>query len=872
MKTLRYWLLGAAMILVGAGCTNTFTDYTPGTPDDENNYGVYFPQQTANTTLELESSSSTDVTYKVRRTRTDDAITVPVRVEAWRVEKDEKENKTENIDITDERIFVVSPIRFADGERDTEFMIQFPRAELGVQYKVTITIEDPLYVATYSGNDTALTMSVVRANWNYLGKGKWRDDIFSSIYVNVPNTYREYDIDIYERDDQPGLYRMQVFNRSYIYGLFNGYPVSSNESLYTVVNATDPEKVWIPRQSTELSLSSEQGEVIIASSVDKVFSMDASESQYGTLDENGVITFPIHGILAQLAKIHASGEWISTNASGKFRIMLPGARLYDYSIALTRSDAADGRPGVLITTGQDVANVKYALMEGRLDDGQVSLTAQSLDAGELAYDGEVSPSAGRLLVKPEKTGLYTLICCSYGNGQMQDYAFVSFGYVADGDEKPVNLTFGLEQTNEQAGQGYDKSNSVKFYAYGEDIVSLRYALRRNDKLSPNLTDGEIIEKYAVNMTSSNLNALNNGSYNTLFTGLNGDREYTLYIEADNGYNSQIFKASFKTEGQYNPLLDGWSYNDFKEVNPSLYKKTILETKYNLYGIDLLDSDARLKKLGEVEIYDEDDGYGYDDLINIRGLMSSLMVDDGAGEDEFHHRHLVPATDVAIQGGYDLYSTLSSPRYGLFAIGSQAMVYQNNGTHYNEPIYMIYYAEETLAGYMGNTSYGSLYGMTAGLVADGYLAITPNLGYASQNMTCRFMGFVGQRSTFALYLNLILVDQKVDLGLPKVAPTISEILDGTYESEDKGLSSPWAAPKNYVEVETNITPYIDRMMACIAARNRRVHVYPSVETVPATPHKASGEVSEDNTTGAGSNGEQPAERMQFTPVKSIVIRK
>lgn len=868
MKTLRYWLFGAAMLLFGAGCTETFTDYTPGTPDDENNYGVYFPRQTTNTSLELESSSSTDVTYKVRRTRTDDAITVPVRVEAWIVENDEDNKKTENIDITDQRIFVVSPIRFAEGQRDTEFTIQFPRAELGVQYKVTVTIDDPLYVATYSGNDTALTMSVVRANWTHLGKGKWRDDIFSSIYVNVPNAYAEFDVDIYEREDQPGLYRMQVFNRNYIYTLFNGIPISSNETLSTTINATDPDKVWIPRQSTEISLSDEQGYIVIASNVDKIFSMDASESQYGTLDENGVITFPIHGVLAQLTKIHSEGEWISTNTSGKFRIMLPGARLYDYSITLTRNDGTDGKVGVNFTTGQDVTSVKYALLEGRLDEGQVSLTAQSLDAGEIDFDGEVSPSAGRLSVKPAATGLYTLVCCSYGNGQMQDYAFETFGYIADGDDMPVKLSFGLEQTNEQAGQGFDKSNSIKFYAYGEDIYSLRYALRRNDKTSDQLSDEEIVDRYGINMSSANLALLNNGTYSTLFTGLNGDREYTLYIKADNGYNSEIFKEQFKTEGRYNPLIDGWSYNDFREVNPSLYKKTVLETKYNLYGFDLLDAGGRMKKLGEVEIFDEDDGMGYDDLINIRGIMSSLMIDDGRGEDEFHHRNLIPATETMLRGGYDLYSTLSSPKYGLFAIGSTAFEYQNNGTHYAENIYMIYYAEETLAGYMGNTAYGPLYGMTAGLVDDGCLAITPSLGYAGQGMTCRFMGFVGQKSTFALYLNLMLIDQAVDQGLPKVPPTINEVLNQTYESEEKNTTSPWSAPKNYVEYDAvNIAPYIDRIMASMQAHDRNVFLYPSVPATPGAVRKAAGEITVGGAEGA--NGEQPAQQMTLKATPTII---
>lgn len=38
-------------------------------------------------------------------------------------------------------------------------------------------------------------------------KGKWRDDILSSAY-GIPNRYGEGEVEIYERDDNPGYYRI----------------------------------------------------------------------------------------------------------------------------------------------------------------------------------------------------------------------------------------------------------------------------------------------------------------------------------------------------------------------------------------------------------------------------------------------------------------------------------------------------------------------------------------------------------------------------------------------------------------------------------------------------------------------------------------
>lgn len=815
--------MAAALLLAVSGCLKTFNEYTPGQPENPDNYGVYFPLQTTGTTLELEPESSTDVTYRVRRTRTDGAITVPCRLDA-----------------SEQNIFIVSPIRFADGESETEVTIQFPRAQLGVEYSLTITIEDPAYAATYGSNSTALSFTVVRAGWKSIGKGKWRDDIISSIYMSVPNAHAEVEVDINEREDQPGMYRIKVFNQDYVKSLFDGaIAQSADPNNRTIIDATDPEKVWIPLQDTGLMLASEQGNIIIASNVSANFSMDEAESQYGTLDENGVITFPIHGLIARLTGVDAENEWRSVNSSGMLRIMLPGARLYDYSLELQRNDDADGRIGVDITAGTDVSQIKYALMEGRLDAGQVSLAAQSLDAGELPFDGSVSPSQSHLSLTPAATGLYTLICCTYSEaGKMQDYRSLSFGYLADGEDVPVVLTFGCEQTNEQAGLGYDKTNSVKFYAYGEDIRSLRYALRRDDKTSADMTDDEILDKYGTDMSAADLASVNSGAFRTLFTGLNGDRSYTLYVRADNGFRTRTYKEGFKTEGKFNPLLDGWSWNDFRSVDPSLYRNTVLTTTYNLYGFDLLDASGQMKFLGEVSVFDEDDGYGYDDVLNIRGIMSSLMIDDGRGEDEFHHRHLIPADQKMLPGAYDLYSIYNSPRYGLFTIGSGALDYQDNGTYYNEKIYMVYYAEETLSGYAGNTSYGPLYGMVAGEVADGCLAITPNPGYADQSMTCRFMGFVGQKSTLALYVNLILVDKNKDLGLPKNPPVLNEVLNQTYESEDRGSSTPWSRPaENFVPFDSNIAPYVDKIRSCMERNNRNIYACPSIPALPETVRKA-----------------------------------
>lgn len=56
--------------------------------------------------------------------------------------------------------------------------------------------------------------------------------------------------------------------------------------------------------------------------------------------------------------------WYVGNASGMQRLMLPGAKEYDYSLVLTNSEPADGKVEIAAKLGANVAKVKYAFFEG----------------------------------------------------------------------------------------------------------------------------------------------------------------------------------------------------------------------------------------------------------------------------------------------------------------------------------------------------------------------------------------------------------------------------------------------------------------------------------------------------------------------------
>ena len=81
VKTLKHILWAFLTTTVLAGCSDDLT-YTSGTEDDPDNYGVYFPEQTSPTEVERDPAEEATVTYKVRRAKYLDAITVPVAVTA----------------------------------------------------------------------------------------------------------------------------------------------------------------------------------------------------------------------------------------------------------------------------------------------------------------------------------------------------------------------------------------------------------------------------------------------------------------------------------------------------------------------------------------------------------------------------------------------------------------------------------------------------------------------------------------------------------------------------------------------------------------------------------------------------------------------
>ncbi len=714
---------------MAAGCKQEVLPEPWGEAENPDTYGVYFPPQATSTSLQLEADDPTEVVYRVRRSNILDPIIVPVVLTVTSGDEEIQNPET---------LFNIEPIAFDSGEEEAKFKITFPDTEIGKEYTINIRIEDPKYISVYGKKETGISFTVLRANWKSIGIGKWRDDIVSSIYSGIKYPNAEIEVEIFEREDLPGYYRMQAFTPDFVYSLF-GQRLET-ENAWTFIDASDPDAVWLPRQSTGLQINSADGVIHIASSIDKIFSMDASENAYGTL-ENDIITFPIQGILVNLPGYNATG-WFAVNSNGLHRIMLPGAREYDYSVELAKEEAVNGIMNISVAFGADVNTVRYKIYEGTLDDAQASLNAQDLDDGKAAFDGQIN-ATGNIEIKNMPSGKYTLVACTYADGSdaMRGYGFIPFGYVAAGDQRPIVLNFGLEATNEFAGIGISTDNSARFYVYGEDIESLRMSLARTSRLE-GIDPLVYVEAVGTDFTAEELDMVNGGHYSRLISPLNGDSDYTLILLADNGYTKEVFTTTYKTTGKFNPLLETYSYNDFIAATPN--KTGLLSKTYTLYGVNLMDEEPQLRRIGSVTLADDTANDSYTsteiiDYIRIKG-MTGLSFDNG---ETGILGPYIPGTS-----GLSLYLG----EFGLFA--QQAPLGQVGGSD----IMVGFIPDEDMNIYTG-------LGMFAGKVADGYYAVVPNPDAMAQGFTFNYFCAFNSGGIYAMLCDMVLVDDSMNPVLP-----------------------------------------------------------------------------------------------------------
>ena len=325
-----------AFATVGMVACSEDNTYEPGAPEVEGCYDVYFPDANTLETqgptgdVSLDPTEATEFTYTLYRNNTDGEIVVPVNV-------------TKNTD----NKFVVSEIKFLDGEDVAEFQVSLLESEIGVTYSFALSIDDPQYVKQYdSRNANSISINVTRVKWNDVGVCTYTDDLITGWYgvplspvLNVKMQVRADSIDekafaaaLDGTGSDAGL--------AGIYRMVNPYsdwastPVGGLE-LYdanVIINAQNINEVYIPLQEVGVKING--GAVMIYSGVAWAIDNDQSidPAEYGCI-KGGMIQFPVDALLGCPGGQYVGSNTYYANRNGGWTINI-APKLGKYSLVL----------------------------------------------------------------------------------------------------------------------------------------------------------------------------------------------------------------------------------------------------------------------------------------------------------------------------------------------------------------------------------------------------------------------------------------------------------------------------------------------------------------------------------------------------------
>lgn len=630
-----------------------------GDPDNEDCYGVYFPSQKGVGDLQVGPEDSKSITLKVRRTNTRGSLTVPVKVE------------TET-----PGVFSVSELIFEEDAPTAELQVYFPNIKLGVKYDCTLKIVGDEYVSSYSQNASHMSFSVTCVRWNKLigangeTTGKWRDGVFPE-WFSVANPNLEQDVVIEERDDLPGYYRIfDVYGATYLTNMF-GMDATSIclEKYYTYIDATNPEKVWIPTFKTGIVMSAEYGEMSIGSYVVENEDFDPSISSiYGTL-KNGVITFPANSLQMNLALL----GWYSTNSFGLHRVILPGYRANDdavsVSVGITQSN---GQIPVEVKMGADVKVVKMYTEAGKLTESVIASYAEEIANGTKKTNHSDLNHNQTVNYSFDKTGEYTLIAVGVSaEGKLLNYTYNTFGYKKNADEMPVDINFGLIRSNKYYPDGMTEENSLEIYINGKDIERLHVGLYEKDAF---YADEQNYWKAIAGsqLNEANLALVNGSGLSLVQSGLVPGTEYVLAIKAYNGYTEMTDVVFETTGGEWDYRLASYGPEDQEaDIMLNIMDRSAYYGTYNYY---VMEATSSRYCLGEVTIEESETIYSGVPCVKVTGLFPFLRKTYGVKDDSmdfYYYNGYIWNYDLRLD--YFIFE-------GMYVF-TEALLYASNGSAY-----------------------------------------------------------------------------------------------------------------------------------------------------------------------------------------------
>ena len=531
MKTIyRLFAAFSALSLFAAACSPV-EEYKPGVEDNTDCYGVYFPAQ--ETEFVRSPEEATVITFTVAREKTDGDLIVPINV---------KDTSS---------IFNIKPVNavFEDGQSETTISFDYARIAVGQEYLVSLSIEGDEFVSKYSTLPSNLDFTVLVEKWNDLGVGTFTMNVYWDPFTCA--------VRFFQSDLNPAIYRIKMHEV-----LEDGttdliFSEEQNTYLYLKVlkkgdkvfdNVADKDDlVFFDVFHTGIINSTYNAELLFVHP-GSLSSFTVSDWYYNKVIQVKEDGSPAVIQLAPYIFMNGIGGWSFIDQDEAIILVLPGCELVNYSMEIEAGYSENGVLPVKFELGADVAKVKYAIYPGTLNSAQVTRYAGQIADGSAEGIATLPADGVAKLTLPE-TGVYTVVAVSFdATGEAQETATATINYVAEGDNKDVELYSGLVATGKY-GKEYTSDNTLEYYIFGQDLVDIKIGLFEKGVLENNYeacVDEVLASK---SLAKEDIEAANTSSYVAVFKDCVPGTEYSVLAWASNGYAYAFDVASAKTTGK-----------------------------------------------------------------------------------------------------------------------------------------------------------------------------------------------------------------------------------------------------------------------------------------------------------------------------------
>ena len=531
MKTIyRLFAAFSALSLFAAACSPV-EEYKPGSEDDPTCFGVYFPAQ--ETAIVRSPEESTMISFTVARTNTEGDLIVPVTV-----------SDTSSI-------FNIKPVNavFEDGQSETTISFDYARIAVGQEYLVSLSIEGDEFVSKYSTLPSNLDFTVLVEKWNDLGVGTFTMNVYWDPFTCA--------VRFFQSDLNPAIYRIKMHEVREDGTTDLIFSEEQNTYLYLKVlkkgdkvfdNVADKDDlVFFDVFHTGIINSTYNAELLFVHP-GSLSSFTVSDWYYNKVIQVKEDGSPAVIQLAPYIFMNGIGGWSFIDQDEAIILVLPGCQLVNYSMEIEAGYSENGVLPVKFELGADVAKVKYAIYPGTLNSAQVTRYAGQIADGSAEGIAALPADGIAKLTLPE-TGVYTVVAVSFdAAGEAQETATATINYVAEGDNKDVELYSGLVATGKY-GKEYTSDNTLEYYIFGQDLVDIKIGLFEKGVLENNYEACVEEVLASESLSEEDIEAANTSSYVAVFKDCVPGTEYSVLAWASNGYAYAFDVASAKTTGK-----------------------------------------------------------------------------------------------------------------------------------------------------------------------------------------------------------------------------------------------------------------------------------------------------------------------------------